>query len=261
MTMGPMSALSDFLRRNTVQAVGGLPLVHSTQAYGLLKIVESDEISTTFCDVFKEPLSYFFVGRPAYKFKDDGDEAQEWELPCCFIMEFSSVPAIKRIYPFDTGGYKRYPKYLSMIDREEFEVSDVPNAPQKLIGSFFGSARNYFNLHAKPKPEFMDQYSVRVTEPEVKAAHALAAKSSTSFDDRRFTIEVQSVGTIDLKVIRPLAVILPMIYLDDTDIRSKIEDDWKAHPISYVSSCLNIGAYYGQIYAQVLQFYEDTGYL
>ena len=256
-----MSALAEFLRRNSVQAVGGLPLVHSTQAYGLLKIIKSDKIEASYCDVFKEDLAYFFVGRPAYKFKDSGEEAQEWELPCCFVMEFASITDIKRIYPFDSGAYKRYPRYLNMIERDEFEVASVANAPHKIIGSFFGSARNYFRLSPKPKKEFADEYSLRVTEPEVKAAHALASHRFKGFDDRRFAIEVQSSASVDLKLIRPLAVILPMIYLDDPDIRSKIEDDWKAHPISYVSSCLNVSAYYGQIYSQVLTYYENAGYM
>ncbi len=118
-----MSALARFLERNSVKVGKSLPLVHSTKAYYLDKILTSGKIDTAHCDVFKEELAYFFVGRPAYKWETFGDAA-EWELQVCFIFEYDIKDAL-RIFPFDSGAYNsRYPPYLTMMQLHEFEVSN-----------------------------------------------------------------------------------------------------------------------------------------
>jgi hypothetical protein len=91
-----MSTFSEFLLRNTVRVSSVLPLVHTTPAFHLEKMWQSNQIVANPCDVFEgEDLSYFFVGRPAYKYKNDGSEAEDWELPCCFVFEFSGHCSMK----------------------------------------------------------------------------------------------------------------------------------------------------------------------
>jgi hypothetical protein len=259
-----MAALREFLQRNSVQASACLPLVHSTHAYALLSILKDEEIQTTECAIFKEKLNYYFVGRPAYKFPNNEEEAQEWELPCCFIFEFSSIENVKRVYPFDSGAFSggRFPKYISMMDREKFEVSGVANAPEKIVGAFFGTAKRYMMMRPKDRDAFEAEFSLTVRDPEAKAAHTLAMQTPAArFDDRRFTIEVQSEQSLDLKISRPIAVVLPSIYLDDYDVRETIVKRWGAEPLTYSIASLNVNSYYGQIYELIYRYYDQAGML
>src|SRR4029453_381484 len=77
----PTSALLRFLQRNQITKSRPLPLVHTTESYYLKKIIETGQIKAQRCNVFAgEQLSYFFVGRAAYK-RDSLQECEYWELP------------------------------------------------------------------------------------------------------------------------------------------------------------------------------------
>jgi hypothetical protein len=178
-----MSTFSEFLRRNTICPASSLPLIHTTRALHLKHIVGKNAIITSWCDVFNDNINYFFVGRPSYKHKHkrDDEQAAYWELPACFILEFDAVTDIRRIYPFDTGAHHsgKMPTFIQCIDRKEYEVIGIPDGPQKIIGAFFGSPKNYFKLDAKERNKFYSEYSLGVFDEEVKALHMLASTSIT----------------------------------------------------------------------------------
>jgi hypothetical protein len=216
-----MGKLADFLMRNSASVGRPLPLVHTCQSYSLENIISSGKIKTHYCDVFQEDLNYFFVGRPAYK-KDLDDEAAEWELPSCFVFSYD-VSGAKRIYPFDTGAYKRglFPSFIQMMNRDEFDVSGISDAPGRIIGTFFGTPANYFRLKPMDEDSFVSRYSLGAFDAEVRSLHRLIVKTgkkpdrSTDFkriDDRRSTIEVQFEGDRLLRKKDLIAVILPEPY-------------------------------------------------
>lgn len=146
-----VSALESFLQRNSVVPTSSLPLVHSTKSYNLKAMLEAGAINPQECDVFlKEKINYFFVGRPSYKYTTDSSSADHWELPCCFIFAADVVKDPSRVFPFDSGAFSRgrFPDYIDMMPRSDFQMN-LPDAPQRIIGSFFGSAKNYFLLNPK----------------------------------------------------------------------------------------------------------------
>lgn len=256
-----MPSLSEFLKRNTIVAGQPLPLLHSFQAYRIKEFRDRQSIEPVECDVFKdEKLNYFFMGRPAYKVTGSDAQAAHWELPCCFIFEYENIEGIRRIFPFDTGAHaeQRYPNYIGMMDNAEFDVSDVNDGPARIIGAFFGDARAYFDLRPKSEEAFEAEFALGPLEAEVAAVHRLAGdnRAANGFDDRRLTIEVQSDAPVDLKVTRPLAVILPAKYLDDPTVLRTIEEDWNAEVLSYPIFSLSLEQYYATIYAKVLDFYQ-----
>jgi hypothetical protein len=134
-----LSKLGDFLTRNSAITAKALPLVHTCHSYNLAGIISDSKIKTHYCDVFHEQLNYFFVGRPAYK-KDLSEEAADWELPTVFIFSYNIVDA-KRLYPFDTGALnkKMLPSFIQMMNRDSFDVADVPNAPDGLLAHFLAT--------------------------------------------------------------------------------------------------------------------------
>ena len=253
------SALENFLTRNSVVPSKALPLIHTTKSYNIEDILDRKQIATQKCDVFiKDKLNYFFVGRPAYKYKNSTQRAEAWELPCCFIFEANVVKKPKRVFPFDSGAFAGglYPDYISLMPQEKF-LLNVSDGPQRIIGSFFGTTERYFGLKAKGREEFEKEFSLTVTDAEISAVMKLAHEATIdSFDDRRLTIEVQSVDDVDLGLTRPLAVVLPEIYLDNKKILNIIQNDLKAEPLGYPMFPLSVAAYYALIYAEVLSFYK-----
>jgi hypothetical protein len=258
-----MAGFREFLLRNNVRAAEALPLVHSTPALHLRDIRQSQRLVAAPCDVFGgERLNYFFVGRPAYKYRADAGETPYWELPCCFIFDFMMMRPFTRVFPFDSGAFHRrlYPTYIESFDMAEFDVANIPDAPERIVGAFFGDARAYFGLRPKTEGEFNQQFSLGAFDYEVKALHRLAfERTATSFDDRRLTIEVQTNSDVDMTINRPLAVIAPSVFYDDQGFADHVTDVWNAQPLSYPIYPLNVSAYYAAIYERVHAFYLQVG--
>ncbi|WP_421123145.1 hypothetical protein [Sphingobium yanoikuyae] len=208
-------------------------------------------------------LNYFFVGRPAYKYHSDSGTAEAWELPCCFIFEAASVGNVKRIFPFDSGAFhgKRYPSYINSMPMSEFEVQGY-DAVGKIIGSFFGSAKRYFDLNPKTSDEFNNEFSLSPFDAEIQATMKLAGESTpNTFDDRRLCIEVQTDESLKLNNAKMLAVVLPEIYLDIDGVRDRIQNEWNAEPIGYQMFSLSVANYHSLIYKEISDFYKRKGLL
>lgn len=256
-----MSALAQFLKRNQISKAKPLPLVHTTESYFLKKIVESGTIKARPCNVFAgENLSYFFVGRAAYK-RDLQQEAEYWELPTCIVFSYF-VRGAKRIFPFDSGAFaaKRYPNFINMMDLGEFQA-DVHDfeTPHKIIGTFFNSARNYYRLSARPKEQFEAKFDVDVLDEEMKALHHLIQHKDKRFDDRRFAIEVQFEGDVQLRDREPLLAIFPETYLANSEYIDRITA-LGAEILTYPVYPLRREYYYYAIYEKLDNFYASRGY-
>ncbi|MGY0779819.1 hypothetical protein ACW7BC_18170 [Azospirillum argentinense] len=225
--------------------------------------MNSDKLVASECDVFTpDKLNYFFVGRPSYKYDGDTGEAEYWELPCCFVFEFNSIKGLKRVFPFDSGAFRKrmYPNYISKMQWQDFDAGGVPDAPQKIIGAFFGSTNAYFKLTPKDKMSFEAEFSLGVFDEELRALHKLSMhKASSNFDDRRFSIEVQSEDDVDLRLVKPLAVIAPNVYYDDNNFRNCVANKWEAKAISYPIYSLSVSNYYALIYERVEALYKSMG--
>jgi hypothetical protein len=254
-----MSELAKFLTRNSAKIGKPLPLVHTTKAYFLKQILDEQKIDVTPCDIFKEALNYFFVGRPAYKWETDG-EAAEWELPVCFIFEYG-ISNAKRIFPFDSGAFeRRYPEYISMMELGKFDVSSIKQAPERLIGTFSSSCRDYYMMKPRSEQRFTDEFLVDLFDAEVKALHKLWSSVGNPADDRRCTIEVQFDEALSLDNKKLLALVLPDIYFEHPIVKKFLhKTEAKAYPYSVYS--LNSAAYFAQIYHNVKIFYEKRGLL
>lgn len=255
-----MSILSRFLQRNQITQANPLPIVHTTESYYLKNIVETGRIKAQRCDVFAgEDLSYFFVGRAAYK-RDLLQEAEYWELPTCLVFDFF-VDGAKRVFPFDSGAFsgKRYPNYINMMDLSNFEVADDNRAPHKIIGTFFTSARNYYRLSSRPREQFESLFDVDVLDEEMKALHRLIQQKDKKFDDRRFSIEIQFPHDIELKDRKPILAIFPETYLANDKYIKKISA-LGCEILTYPIYPLRKEYFYYAIYEKLDNFYSSRGF-
>jgi hypothetical protein len=256
-----VGSLFDFLQRNQIQKADALPLVHSTEAYFLKKFMKANAIKTSKCKVFKsENLSYFFVGRPAFKRKLDS-EAEYWELPICFVVQYKAV-RIKRAFPFDSGAFKdgKYPHFISMMDIGEFEVSGDGEAAEKIIGTFFGDKRSYFHLKGRGRTEFESKFDVEMLDEEIKALHKLIEFKDSKLDDRRFSIEVQTAEDVLLNKENLIAAIIPESYLADDRVIEFFEDRPEVVLDTYPLYPLKKDYYYYAIYEKVENIMRRGGF-
>jgi hypothetical protein len=255
------SALGRFLSRNTIESSDGLPLVHSTSAHAVKNVLASGQLLPEPCDVFLgESLSYFFYGRPSFKKPADSQIARLWEMPSALIFEYDAVKA-KRIYPFDSGAFKggRYPSFINMMDLDDYKVT-APDAPHKLVGTFFGTPGRYFRLKPRERSNFMRDFEVDIIDDEIMALHDVILSYSENVDDRRFSIEVQSDAPVSVKNGKLLAVVFPEEYLDSDPYMTLLEATG-AEPLTYPTYPLKNDVYYYQIYNCVFEFYKRRGFV
>ncbi|MDR3448736.1 MAG: hypothetical protein P4M15_03125 [Alphaproteobacteria bacterium] len=225
------------------------------------QIIRTGVIKAQLCDVFQEQLNYFFVGRPAYKARHDDDEGAFWELPVCFVFQFD-VTNSKRIYPFDTGAFERekFPQFIQMMDREDFEIGAVINGPEKYIGTFFGTPSKYFKMEPIDESKLQSRYSLGVFDAEIQALHRLVIRpgpkiGDTRVDDRRSTIEVQFDKDRVLLKKDLLAVIMPEPYFLEPEV-TKYFESLGADIISYQTFPQNPTLYYAVIYEKIGEFFR-----
>lgn len=259
-----MPHIDDFLSKNTIKQLDGtLPLVHSTKSYNLTELAKASGLMPRNCKNYNdEKLLYFFLGRPAYRSRLSEESPETWELPTCFIFDTADGIGIKRTVPFDSGAYSEelFPPYINAIPRANFESSRA-DASQRVISAVYGSMHNYIKGIPKSEKTLTEEFDLKITDAEILAVRRLAGDGSpTSFDDRRFSIEIQSSSMIDFEQKPPSAIILPTAYLEDKNIIENIEK-WGADIINYDSYSLSMQMYYGIVFDKFAQYCKSKGFI
>lgn len=258
---GP-SRLDEFLAKNTIKSIEGkLPLVHSTKSLNLRELAEASGLEPTLCDIYGEELIYFFLGRPAYRWSASDGRPEHWELPTCFI--FDDLPSLKieRTLPFDSGAYEknRYPSFVQNIPRANFE-SEGARSANRIISAVYGSFSRYFQGRPKTEEQIISEFDLSPIDAEILSIRRLAETAGgQSFDDRCFSIEIQSRTGIDFSINPPSAIILPTVYLSDKNVASVIKG-WSCEIITYDSYGLSLQLYFGAIFEKFRAYCEERGY-
>jgi len=118
--------------------INHLPLMHTAHGEDFLSIEKSGFIKPQECKVFApEKLSYFFLGRPAYK-SSVVFNPSFWQLPAIFVFNQLPLLKAKRIFPFDSGALKngRYAEIIGRINSDDLSVDESWEAVSKLIQFF-----------------------------------------------------------------------------------------------------------------------------
>ncbi|MDH0113374.1 hypothetical protein N7379_02700 [Rhizobium pusense] len=189
-----------------------LPLFHTCEAFQARTYIEDKELKTTdICEVFEEPITYLFYGRPAYKYATKGGATKNLATyPICFIFDVDLLPEIKRIYPFDTGALHH--KILSNFIHNDNVVADFVMEPERnriadIVLHFHGSNENYLSGTVEPKTH--DPFAFEsIAYSEMHKAYV----PDTS-DERRITIEVHAPEVLKLKegALRGMIIPLPLL--------------------------------------------------
>lgn len=257
------SVFEEFLKRNSIAPINGrLPLVHSTKSLNIRDLIECAKLEPSKCDVYNEELLYFFLGRPSYRWERPNGTPQDWELPTCFVFDDIKDLTVRRILPFDSGAHaqKRYPSYIQNIKRKNFETT-LPDSAERVVSAFFGSFKKYVEGNPKNRSDIENEFSLGPLDAEVLAIAELAGdRSAPGIDDRRFSIEVQTLEGIDFAVVPPSAVILPTPYLKDARVRAALAR-WNAQIITYDTFGLSLESYFGQIFLKFAEYLKSRDLL
>lgn len=252
--------LANFLARQGTNFKSSLPLVHTTDAGNILRIIREDKISVTECDTFSdEKLAYFFHGRPSYrKFRE---KPMEWELPLVIVMNSACLVNTRRLFPFDSGAFHsgRLPDYITGFSDSDFELASTQDAIHLLIDVFFGDDTSYFHGNARNTAEITHRRRLTIQHSRIKALAALYNREQLAADDRALALEIQTDQDVALKG-NIIGAVLPRPYYDD----SKLRDYFKKQNVivkHYDTYPLNTEAYMSIIYKEVKEIYSKAGFL
>jgi hypothetical protein len=97
-------------------------------------------------------------------------------------------------------------------------------------------------------------------DSEIFSLHKLSISRDKDFDDRYFSIEVQSTEDVDLSGNNLLAAIVPSPYLDDPDFLDLATEVWQCELLAYDIYPLRPETYYFGIYSLVESLLRDKGF-
>lgn len=257
------SPFAQFVKRKapTTSSLRALPFFHSVESVYAVDIFNTEKLKTHHCDVFNEPLIYFFYGRPAYKVgSNQGSCGPDlFYCPTVFILKNSSSLSAKRIYPFDTGAFKSHYKshVPSQYGLDRFLLGTSKKLTKQIVSCFFGSNNDY--LKGK---SFLKVDDIPFHETEARAyLNILNTTGEIPFDDRAYTVELQIDSDFDLgKCVE--AVVAPSEVFDSPEIYNTVVNKWKAVPLDYMTyHCGDIGTFHGQVFEIVRSYMKTKGYI
>jgi hypothetical protein len=236
-----------------------MALTHATDAFALRDILENRQLRTTACDTYKgEHLLYFFYGRPSYRcnisVKNNG---LLYYAPICLLIGSALVTTIKRILPFDSGGFVRglFSEHVHhKMAVRDFELHPSISSADSLIRAFFRSAEAYYMA----RPEL--GISIPPSEYEAQAYYDMITDTSKqAFDDRVSAIEVHSDKRLFLREGLLLAIVLPSALLEDSSILNHLAE-LRATPLTYdLIGRFKSNEYTSEIFRIVRDFYRSRG--
>lgn len=257
MTASGPNAFTRYVKRSKA-APPPLPVIHTTNALCLREIVEEGRMTPQPCDVFTgEDLLYFFYGKPSYRLFADFDSALTAEAPVALILSGALVTESKRLFPFDSGGFDRYKKFMpKQFKLPHFELEHSTCEPGQIVTTFFRSNSEYFD--GQPRPDLTipaDQFEAE------SFFQLLKYKGREALDDRAWTIELQIPKAIPLDKTTVLSVVMPDI-LVDTDLGEIISKKWDVLPLTYnLTGRGKPSDYHATIRGLTRDFLEAKGFL
>lgn len=208
-----------------------IPWCHTTDAYSLREILTDEYIKPQPCSTFNEDLTYFFLGRPAYRHNEEEQIRITAKAPVVIIFDNCIEKLGKTIYPFDSGAFKqKYSKWKHPdMPLSSFQMPCRESAPEKQLSEFFGTKENYLALKpSKPSRPYEGEFEVEaVTE-------ILCDPSATEADDRRISVEL--IVDVSIPMRKP--------YLHALIIPERLEEaEWFSSWATKQAECIDVKTY------------------
>lgn len=190
-----------------------LPAIHTTSDSGLYGFLEDFVIEKKMCPEYREELVYFFYGKASYNIYDDlGNITQTAPVSIVYSLESLNNLKIKRLLPFDSGGYKRYK--IEGYKKERFTCFEANSITVKqLVSFFFGSNDNY--LDRTVDYENMKNYQGEYWpfEKLINFYKGVENGNNIDYGEQAFSVELQFDTSIEK--ILPKVIFLPFSFGND----------------------------------------------
>jgi hypothetical protein len=181
----------------------------------------------------------------------------------CIILDQQVVTDTFRILPFDTGAFSHkimHPPIHEGMKKEDFELAVSATAPMRVIQTFYGSEKQYFNSLPKPHVDEYDPFEDFEIDSYFRLLHK-KDRSNREFDDRITAIEIQSRRAVNL-LGSVLGAIVPKPFLDKPGVAAQIAKDWGGLPIPYnVKEEFDPKEIQGAIFDRLSDFLQQGGVL
>jgi hypothetical protein len=204
-------------RVDATKAREQLPLVHVTEMGIGRNIVFSGQLQARPCKVFDRNLLYFFLGRPAYRLRQE-EEGTRYisRYPCVFVVDPSRVAPVQ-VYPFDTGAAKHgyYEDADPHLGIKDYALEGTYDSALRQLAFAFDSVEDYFAGRTRHDliddvPEF--HQSTRSYASIANQANR-GVNTPGTYDDRASAIEIATDRHLDLKGAVQLAI-MPKQFLE-----------------------------------------------
>lgn len=206
----------NFIKKKNKKVLKTLALTHLTEFYNVRAIIANQKLTATHCKVFNENLLYFFYGRPAYRIgKEKTNTCQKAFHPICFVFDFDKIKKIERVFPFDSGGFNFYKKFLHPKSKlEDYQLENELVNINDLINFFYSSEMSYFDDNPKAINTKPFEWAF-----EVESYYGMISnKAITTDDERNSTIEIQTREEMALRDLK--AIIFPK--QEETTMRKQL---------------------------------------
>lgn len=196
--------IDDFLKDKSLeQGFKSMPAFHTTK-FSTFELISESELIPTRCEVMNMNLVYLFYGRSSYSKESEGQiELEDILLAVSMGIETNDLreKEIHKIYPFDSGAFKKgmYEKHINKA--ESLDQYSIPNGDVNLyIKEFFGNEKNYLDgLLNKMNNNTNDEHVLKLRS-------LISDYRDPSFDTRARTIEILYKDKIPLTNIKILVI-------------------------------------------------------
>tara|TARA_R110000744_G_scaffold380483_2_gene501416 strand:+ start:4588 stop:5349 length:762 start_codon:yes stop_codon:yes gene_type:complete len=250
--------MRDIIDHQTVPTnLNYLPIFHSCDSLFFKKIITERCIKVRDCKIFDEKLSYFFYGKPAYKSREVNSKLSSF-LPTSFILDLDNLDSLKRMAPFDTGAFadNLFDRYMHpAMTIYDFLLTPKKETLLKLVSFFYGNNENY--LKAKLKPSF----TCDSMEFEVESYKSMIIETAISTsDERKTSIEIQSVKDVSIESGILKAIILPSSFLASPNIESLMKEvEFEILPYEDFGQLSN--NHYNDVFRLTREYFENNSFI
>ena len=176
-----------------------LGLTHITSSYLLREIIEAGSIQAQEpCPVIREPVTYAYYGRAAFRGREDSKPTNlSFLFPSVLIVDPQRVPLPKYVFGFDSGAFVNgimdpyLHRYMPLFD---FLLAPEPRSAARLVAAVFQTDEDYF----RNRPSANFQVPTSNFEAEAYRQIVLAAGDGR-LDDRVSTPELIFSDPINLR--------------------------------------------------------------
>ena len=255
-----MASFSDYIQKQAIASVE-LPMVHTTEYSRLAPIQASNTLQARMCTIFKEPLLYFFYGRPAYRDTSQINPTRDVGFyPICFVFRPGTIcKKAKRVYPFDTGA-SQGGLYEPAVKRTEalggYPVLAAVESARKIVTCFFDTEEQYLSNNPKSGLLFSP------AENDAQMYYELInGGGDPGCDDRCSAVEIQIAESLDIRT-DLMAIVLPTCFLENDDLARTILNVWRAEPLTYdADTGMRPIEFHGTVRYKIREFYRRSGLL